>query len=244
MESQLAQWPAGTRLLAALYTSISIGVSLVSPGSKKHFACCLANMRVGQCPWSAITSIFFTPCGTLSKFMLAAMELHTASGALPERERELGTTRFVLWSLLTGFGSNLVFLGAMRLLVSSSADSSRLQFSCNQGLWPLAIVCLNLKLLKHPGDVHIVSVFAPRTLLSAFVTCSVLSGSIQWSSFASLGYSYIQHWLKFEDRLLPSADVVRRIERGCARRLVSRGLLGGAWLSVQQPPGQGIRLGR
>lgn len=212
----------------------------MSPGFMKHFMCCLENMRVGQCPWSAITSIFFKPCGSRAQFMLAAMELYMASGALPKREQELGTTRFVLWSLLTGFGSNLVFLGAMRLLVSSSADSLRFRGSCNQGVWPLTIVCVTLNLLRNPGDVHYMSVFGPvtsqRDLLTSFVALSVLSGSVQWQSFTSLVYSFFQDWLKFEDRLLPSAEVVSRIERGCARRFVSRGLLGGAWVPVQQPP--------
>merc|ERR1712137_1515494 len=149
--------------------------------------------------------------------------------------RELGTLRFLMWAMLTTFGSNATFLAAMQGL-SGSTSGRRFHyfhFLASQGLWPLLMVCITLRSLLYPnvlvdvfGLIKVSNIWYPFGLAAGLS----LNTAVQWDCFTSIGYTYISKALKLEKWLLPSSATVQRVERWIGTRVLQRGLFGGMWL--------------
>merc|ERR1719282_1738939 len=98
----------------------------------------------------------------------------------------------------------------------------------------MIMVCATLRSLKNPdvlvnvlGLAEVRARWYPISLVAAL---SLLSGSVQWDSLAAIAYGYAHEALELEQRALPSGTTTRTLENRFCRRLVYKGVLGGAWM--------------
>jgi len=234
MHAQLQECPAATRLVAALYVAGSVGLPQV-PRMQQHFLCNLSSIKNSKYFWTALLSAFYRPCSDLNDVLMAGVELSMFASNVPRRERELGTLRFLVWTLLTHMGTNIFFLLSMLLLrrASNRGMKRRYNFLSNQGLWPTIMVCITSRALKNPDA--LVNVWGtvirarwyPISLVSAL---SLMNGSVQWDSCAAMAYGYAHESLDLGRRGLPSEARARTFEARFCPKLVCQGMLGGSWM--------------
>lgn len=233
----------GTRVVAVLYASASLGVPAIAtwaPSAAGHFQCSLWSVGQGRV-WTMLFSLFYRPIGANPvDTLMAVSELSMAASYLPGLERELGSLRFLLWTVLANVGSNAFFLGFMHLLrlALGPKQEMRYRFQPNAGLWPLIMVCVTLRSLRSPeAPADVLGVVTVRNRWYPFglaTGLSVLGATVQWDSFAAIAYGHAYSSLGIE-RFLP-LRTAHLLERHLERRtdLRRRGLLGGSWVP---PPG-------
>eukprot|EP00928_Gymnodinium_smaydae_P074287 TRINITY_DN57350_c0_g1_i1.p1 TRINITY_DN57350_c0_g1~~TRINITY_DN57350_c0_g1_i1.p1 ORF type:complete len:311 (-),score=54.70 TRINITY_DN57350_c0_g1_i1:52-927(-) len=257
LAAQLEECPAGVRVLGLFYVLTSAGLPALAAAAPRrhfelqpHFVCCLWTVKQRRHLWALLASLFYRPCRGPLDALMAFVELSMASSHLPARERELGTTRFLCWSVLTSCLTNAVFLAMMQGLSAVGSKSSRgWSWLSNQGLWPLLMTCVTVRSLRLPNAppanvLGVVDVPHRWYPLSLSIGLSLLGGSVQWDSFAALCYAYVSEAVGLDKQLLPSRRSCERFEGLLAKLGVFwRGrVLGGAWVPA---PGdaQGPRSG-
>jgi len=238
LEVQLAECPAATRLVGALYVAVSAGIPVLgglAPQLHQHFLCSWWNVSQRGCFWTVLTSAFFRPCLSAVDVLMAGTELSMALSHFPDRERNLGSLRFLSWTLFATCGTNLLFLALMQLLraASDSRSGRDYRFFHNQGLWAMIMVCVTMRSLKNPdaranvlGMAEVRHKWYPLCLVCGL---SLLGGSVQYDSVSAMAYGYVHESLHLDN--LVSCALARGFERrGLGRLLARRGLLGGAWV--------------
>jgi len=240
MHTQLRECPAATRLVAALYVAASVGIPQV-PRMQRHFLCNLSSVQDCKYFWTTLLSVFYRPCYDFNSVLMAGAELSMFASHVPSHERELGTLRFLVWTMLTHMGTNIFFLLSMLLLRRTSDRRTKRRYNlfCNQGLWPIIMVCATLSALKNPdvivnvlGMAEVRARWYPISLVSAL---SLMNGSVQWDSCAAMAYGYAHESLKLGRRGLPSEARMRTLETRLCRRLLYQGILGGKWIPISGP---------
>lgn len=242
LAAQLAICPTGTRAVALLYAGTTAALSLSQgPGARNmqlHFLCSLSTVVGKRRFWAALTSVLFRPIQDTLDAVQAAMELHWASQYLSERERELGSGCFLLWTVLTAGCANVAFLALMKGLANSG--TKHCERMTNQGLWPIVTVCMTMQALKRPdarvevfGMAEVPSKWYP---VSFAVALSLLRGSMQWDMLSSIAAGHLWVHLGLEALLLPSHAFMARLERAWPQDLVGlSALLGGRWIPALGP---------
>mmetsp|Transcript_137899 Transcript_137899/g.384552 ORF Transcript_137899/g.384552 Transcript_137899/m.384552 type:complete len:318 (-) Transcript_137899:162-1115(-) len=222
--------PAVTRLACAGYPTLSVATLVLvplAPNVRAALICCLHTVLQQRHIWALFTSFFYRPVRHFPMVFFMLVEVYLCLAYLPERERDLGSFRFLGWVLVTMGAVNLVFLAAM--FIWTLLWGAEYWFSCNQGLWPLLMVCITLRSLASPGEPMSVCGFAyvPNRWFPVVVAAvlSVCSGAILWDVAAALAVGYAHGPLQLES-LLPSTACAASVERGCLgsclRWLVSR----------------------
>mmetsp|Transcript_96254 Transcript_96254/g.248933 ORF Transcript_96254/g.248933 Transcript_96254/m.248933 type:complete len:290 (-) Transcript_96254:299-1168(-) len=235
--------PAVTRLLSVGYATLSPGLLLAArllPGAGTSLLCCLEVVLGRKCVLPLFLSFIYRPIQNVPSLLMTGLEVYLGLAYLPERERDLGSVRFLAWALLTTVAFNVVFLFSMLLL---SVVDSRLWLNCNQGFWPLIVVCMTLRALMNPREpVSVLNVaYVPSRWYPAMMTVilSVLSGRILWDVCAALAVGYAHDALQL-DQILPSPSRVARWERRRSCQCIC-GLLHrvGAYIPAQGARGYG-----
>lgn len=247
LAAQMEACPTGTRLLAALYAAATCGMAALqgpmAARAQLHFICSLATVVNRKYFWAVLTSAFYRPLQDTLDFMMAAIELQMAADHLAERERELGSTRFLAWAALTAGLANAAFLAFMKGLSNSGTKGA--YYVANQGLWPLVTVCMTLRALERPDAMvkvfNIAEVPGRWYPFSFAVGLSALRGSMQWDMLASIAVGHAYRHFGLEALLLPG----RRFAAWLESRWPPRGrgplgaLLGGAWVPAEPGGGSG-----
>lgn len=164
---------------------------------------------------------------------MALTELQVTVSFLPAREAELGSFRFLCWLVANSVGSNTMFLLLLKLSAKLFPNLRHANdFSCNQGPWSLAMICLTDQALGNPEQranlMGIVEMKQKWYPLAVGLMLSVLNGSIQWETFAAVFFAYL--WRRFNlDRCLPSRRSAAKLEDQLQLPGVL-GLLGGVWV--------------
>mmetsp|Transcript_12779 Transcript_12779/g.22016 ORF Transcript_12779/g.22016 Transcript_12779/m.22016 type:complete len:205 (+) Transcript_12779:2-616(+) len=170
---------------------------------------------------------------------MALVELVMSTTSLPQREKQLGSLRFLVWASFVVGGTNAAFLLGMQILSRLGQCDTR--FAVNQGLWPLILAVTTHQALERPniqmqvlGLVDVPSRWYPFSLA---VGLSVMQGAVQWETFAAIAFGYVYHKLRLEDRLLLSARSACKFEERFPRIPGLLGaLLGGAWITPNGLP--------
>lgn len=234
--------PAVTRLACAAYPTLSVATLVVAPlvpSARAAFLCCLHTVFSRRYVWTLCLSMLYRPIQHLLSIFMILVEVYLGLAYLPERERDLGSCRFLGWVVATTGAVNLVFL--METLFLSLLVDSDYQLHCNQGLLALLVVCITLRALAGPrepvsvfGLVYVPSRWYPVVLATVL---SVLSGGILWDVAAALAVGYAQASLRAES-FLPSSARAASLERRCLcgsfRLLVGRL---GSWVPVHSARG-------
>eukprot|EP00929_Paragymnodinium_shiwhaense_P082523 TRINITY_DN43516_c0_g1_i2.p1 TRINITY_DN43516_c0_g1~~TRINITY_DN43516_c0_g1_i2.p1 ORF type:complete len:289 (+),score=19.12 TRINITY_DN43516_c0_g1_i2:62-928(+) len=243
MSAAWADSPVASRLIACLYLSCTLGLRGLSTvpalqdiaiRTEHRFVSNLTLASRGQLS-GVFLSALYRPVYSIGELVNAIVEIYMASRSLPEREKELGSSRFLLWAALSSICSNVTFLSVMKLLDQRGlATSSRL--CCNQGLWPIVMVAQTLTCISLPsvqmdvlGFTQVPSKWYP---LSLAVGLSFLNGAVQWETLSAVAFAYVYGLLKLEDRLLPGRSAVDRFERFWLRSFCNAmaRVLGGHWV--------------
>jgi len=234
--------PAVTRLACAAYPAISAATLVVSPlvpGARAALLCCLNTVVHRGYVWALCLSALCRPVQHLLSTFMIMVEIYLSLAYLPERERDLGSCRFLGWALATVGAVNVIFLVEMAVL--SLLVDAGYQLHCSQGLLSLLVVCITLRSLASPrepvsvfGLAYVPSRWYPVVLFSVL---SVLSGGILWDVAAALAVGYAQSSLRVES-LLPSLERASSLERLCPcrglRRLAGRA---GTWVPAHSAQG-------
>lgn len=234
-----AHWdrtPAVTRLLCVAYSVLTAAMPLLAqyaPGARELLLCCLHTVLGRRFAWAIFVSVLYRPISHLLSFLLMFLEVFLSSTYLSERERDLGSSRFSAWLLLTAGAVNMVFLSTMALLTKSAGP--QFFFATNQGLWPLLMVCITLRHLANPNEP--VSVFGLAFVASKWypvvlaVILSALNGGFQWDVIAAMVVGYMHNVTRME-RLLPSPSQAARWEQSCLCSWIRRFVAPGSWVSA------------
>ncbi|CAE8630493.1 unnamed protein product [Polarella glacialis] len=236
--------PAVSRLLCAGYPLLSIGMPMIAklvPSAPAMFLCCLFTVLQRHYVWALFASMFYRPITHALSVFTMLVEVYLGLACLPERERDLGSCRFLVWALLVTIVVNLCFLAMMFLLDATVGPGHQFWLNSNQGLWPLVIVCITLRSLASPRDpVGVFGMFFVPSRWYPLVLAgllSLLSGSILWDVLAALAVGYAHDSLRL-DRLILSPLRASTLERSClcggARKALS---CLGSWVPAQAARG-------
>lgn len=230
--------PAVTKALCAAYPLLSALVPLAArrvPSLQVSLLCCLFTVLRRGYVWTIFLSFLYRPIHHVLSLVMVLVEVYLSLAYLPEKELELGSTRFLVWLLLTTSVVNASFLFAMALL--SYTVNPQYWLSYNQGLCPLLMVCITLRSLASPrepaavlGIVYVPSRWYPVVLGAVL---STLSGGVLWDVTAALAVGYFYTSLQL-DRLLPSVARAEWLERGWLCGLLKHSI---SRLGVWVPPG-------
>mmetsp|Transcript_58866 Transcript_58866/g.137065 ORF Transcript_58866/g.137065 Transcript_58866/m.137065 type:complete len:317 (+) Transcript_58866:60-1010(+) len=211
--------PAVTRLVCAGCPALSLAVFVAAPlvpSAKATFLCCWHTVFQRRWVWALFLSIFYRPIQHLLSIFMILVEVYLSLTYLPERERDLGSCRFLGWALVATGAVNTVFLTAMLLL--GVAVGTNYEFLCIQGLWPLLVVCITLRAMANPrepvsvcGLTYVPNRWYPVVLA---VVLSALSRRVLWDVAAALVVGYVHASLQLES-LLPSPTCAASLERRC-----------------------------
>jgi len=169
---------------------------------------------------------------------MTLFEIYMAMAYFPTREKELGSTTFLIWIVLVNFMVNIVFLLLMFAL-SYIMGGMYTMMNIN-GLWPMLMICITLRCLGDPngstsfwGLVQIPNKWYSICLAGFF--CLLSGMRVMWDFVAALivGYSYLP--LRLE-RFLPSRTWASKAERRC----VGSGRCNcfrAAWVAAVDTPG-------
>lgn len=190
--------------------------------------------------WAVLASVLYRPVRGAMDIVMAVAELYMAKVYLPVCEKELGSARFLAWTLLTAGGTNTIFLLLMRLLHSAGTCDAR--FNAIQGLWPLIMAHLTTRALDLPnmpmnvlGFVDVPNRWYP---LSMAIGLSALNGTIQWETFAAIAFGYAYRFLKLDEKLLLKRRRAKELEQHWCPRVPGLlvAWLGGRWMPADDSP--------
>lgn len=235
LSAQFQESPVGMRLIAALYVGASGGaLAGLFPQTPRWLLCSLSTVVTRRLVWAVLLSAFYRPLHNARDVVMALTELYMAKSYLPCCERQLGSTRFLAWSLLSTVGVNAIFLSLMELLRRMGTCGTSL--CTNQGLWPLVMVHMTTRALELPG-VHMnvlgfVDVPSQWYPFSLAIGLSAVNGTFQWETVAAIAYGYAYSMLRLEDRLLLSRRHASMFERNVFPKVpgLLGMLLGGSWI--------------
>lgn len=227
-----------TRLVLAGYPVMGLGLAIVKAGMhlpvEQIFACSLFTVFHRLSLWTFFISGFYHEFGSGMAFLMLLLELYMGMQYFPRRERELGSTTFLLWLMLINAATNMIFLsfaGVLCLLWNPGFASA-----ANSGLWPLIILNMSMNMLADPsgtsnfwGFFEIPNKWYPLCFVGIF---SLFNGQVLWNLVAAVTFAYMQ--ARFAavnpERLLPSTSRVDGLEkRVCGQR---QGFLGGIWIGA------------
>lgn len=196
------------------------------------------------CVWSLFTSMFFRPFSGGMSFLMTLFEIYMAMVHFPAREKDMGSFTFLVWALVVNALVNVAFL--LMMFILSFGLSPGAVAMPNQGLWPLAMVCLTLSMLANPdsstsfwGLVTIPNKWYPLALTGFF---SLMSFSIAWPFVAACAVGYGWPYIPV-DRMLPSKTRVSSTEQRCLSGGPARHYLGAPWIRASDTNGFDLESG-
>jgi len=243
-----ADCSACTRLLVVGYPALSVVLEVAKRASYPMIAdygfdCSLDNVCHNYCIWTMITSGFYRPFAGGISFLFMLFEIYMGMILLPVREKDLGSSAFLLWVMLMNTCVSAVFLMVM-FGISLTGDEGAWERP-NQGFWPLIFICLSLKCLSDLGGstsfwgvVNIPNKWYPLALFGFFC---LLSQAIVWNVGAALVIGYGYGYLRPE-RLLPSRVTLNGMEQRCCGPN-GRSFLGTYWIRAQDTAGYELESG-
>mmetsp|Transcript_99514 Transcript_99514/g.276955 ORF Transcript_99514/g.276955 Transcript_99514/m.276955 type:complete len:307 (-) Transcript_99514:138-1058(-) len=230
--------PAFTRLLCAGYPVLWIILGAINYFSHAEitFECSWSNSVERLWLWTVFLSVFFRPFKDGFSFLMMLIEVFMAMAYCPNHEKELGSSTFALWMMLTNGVINAVWLPIMFIL--SKATNPGYVFMPNEGLWSFLMFSITRTSLSDPegstnfwGVILIPNKWYPVALIAFF---SLLNMQVLWNLMAALAVGYAYPYLHLEC-LLPASSRVNSCERGCLRD--RRSFLGGTWILATDATG-------
>lgn len=248
MQPLWQECPAISRIGIVCYPLISIFVMLMGsayPAFMAYgFICSWLTTVDHFCIWSLFTSMVFRPFSGGMSFLMMLFEIYMGMLYFPAREKDLGSATFLIWALIVNALVNIAFL--LIVFILSLGLSPSAVAMPNQGLWPLAMVCLTLNMLSNPdsstsfwGVVSIPNKWYPIALTGFF---SLMSLSIAWPFVAACLVGYSWPYIPIE-RLLPSKTRVSNLEQRCFSGGPPRQYLGTPWLRASDTAGFDLESG-
>mmetsp|Transcript_36890 Transcript_36890/g.66683 ORF Transcript_36890/g.66683 Transcript_36890/m.66683 type:complete len:336 (+) Transcript_36890:106-1113(+) len=223
-----AECPMLTRLICVGYPAMSLVLMALSSAGlgavvSWTFTCSLVTIKQFHL-WTLFVGPFYSPLQSGMSFLMLLFELYMAMIHFPAREKDLGSTSFLLWMFIVNALMNAVFLTAMFCLAmyfdGTFKGAMYMQMKL-QGLWPLIMVCLTLSCLSNPdgttsfwGMVQIPNKYYPIALTAFFCLLNGVSLMIPFLAALAVGYSY--SYLRF-DRFMPSRVTADRLEQKLCR---------------------------
>lgn len=238
-----------TRLVLAGYPVMGLGLAILKGAADVHvgqfFACSLFTVFYRLHLWTPFVSGFYHESGSGMAFLMLLLELYMGMQYFPRRERELGSTSFLLWLMLINAAANIVFLSITAVLCV--VWNPGFAMAGNAGLWPLIILNLSINMLADPngssnfwGIFDIPNRWYPLFFVGIF---SLFNGQVLWNLFAAVAFSYAQ--ARFPalnaERFLPSTSRVDGLEKRACFHLP--GFLGGMWISASGASGSFQQVG-
>jgi len=233
-----AECPALTRLVVVGYPAMGLCFAILGGfGLSVDFAftCSLYAVAGKFWIWTLALSGFYHHFMGGISFLMLLLEMYMAMQHMPRRERELGSTAFLLWLLLLNAAINAVYLVLMVAL--SSTWNAWYYYSSNTGLWPPIVAMMSMQLLADPGGstsfwglVAIPNKWYPLFFIGMF---SLFNGMMLWDMVAATAVAYAGFLRPGADldRLLPSQAKLHALEcRMCGSD--TKVFLGAAWIGA------------
>lgn len=240
--------PAVTRIGIVCYPVLSILLMLIESAYPAFvaygFMCTWLTTVDHFCLWSLFTSLVYRPFSGGMSFLMTLFEIYMAMMYFPAREKDMGSTTFLVWALVVNALVNIVFLLIMFVLSLGLLPSAVAEQ--NQGFWPLCMVCLTLNMLSNPdsstsfwGILSIPNKWYPIALTGIF---SLMRFSIAWPFVAACVVGYGWPYIPIE-RLLPSKTRVSNLEQRCFSGGPPRQYLGTPWIRASDTAGFDLESG-
>mmetsp|Transcript_72630 Transcript_72630/g.135686 ORF Transcript_72630/g.135686 Transcript_72630/m.135686 type:complete len:286 (+) Transcript_72630:106-963(+) len=224
-----------TRLVVVAATSLSLSVSLfgswLAPLQLLAPPCSVYNVIYRGMVWAMPLSFVYQPVPFGPAWLFFALQVYLLLAQVAPRERQLGSTSFMFWLLLTNSLISAVYLLFM-LLCRSMIDPQVYTLLPMAGLWPVIIVAMTLRSLARPDEVINFTVLQiPGKWMPVFLIClsTLLRGQLPWDLIAAISVGYMHEKCGI-DQLAQS----RRLQTLAARLacISSGSILGGKWLGV------------
>lgn len=241
-----AECPALTRLTCVGPPVLSlafVGLEFFPAGlalASKIFACSLSN--VGNLYlWTFFLTCFFSQMFSDGmSFLFGLITVYMVMLYFPVKEKEMGSTAFFIWILLTSALINVIYLTIM-FCESLIWPSPAIYFQSVRGFWPLILVVITLSSLSDPdgstnfwGLVQIPNKWYPISLVGFF--CLINRLKILWDLVAALlvGYGFV--YLNLERFFFPAPARAGCIELQCCRG-GRCSMLGASWIPATTTSG-------
>lgn len=246
-----AECPALTRLVCTSAPGLSLVLILaeMTPAGwivEWLFNCSLMEMSRFHVWTLFLTSFYSQMLSSGFAFLFGLMTVYMMMMGFPAREKEMGSTSFLLWMFIITALINIVYLCFNWILVHvvyrTSPQAIMYMMISSHGFWPLILVSITLQSLSDPngqtsfwGFVMIPNKWYPIALVGVF---SLMNGlRILWDLVAALvvGYGFVYFHL---ERFMPAPARAGWLEQQfpCCRggRL---SVFGAAWIPATSTTG-------
>lgn len=215
-----------TRLVVVGYPVMSLALQMVSSAGLEWLVTGLFDNSLHSLKsfklWALLWGPFYQPLSSGMAFLMIIFEMYMSMAYFPHREKEMGSSIFLLWMFLINAMTGLAYLSIMFCFATynhGNFNGLRYEYQPMKGLWPLVMVNLTLTSLSDPdgssslwGLVQIPNKWYPIALVGFF---SLLNGmKIQWSIACAVAIGYAYPKLRLE-RCLPSRTKADRLEQRC-----------------------------
>jgi hypothetical protein len=231
--------PAVTRVILASYPVFGLALSMLGALTglrlQSLLACSVYAVIWKFRVWTLVTSSLLFVFSDGMSFLMLLLELYMGMMYLPSRERELGSSMFGMWLLLSSAVMNLMYLAIMAIL--GFTWHPMMIVLPNSGLWPLIMMVMSQQVLQDPngstsfwGIMQIPNKWYPLFIVGLF---SLLNQTLLWNLVAAIAIPYVAfRWPSWHlGRLLPSQMRMDALEQRCCCSQQRRDIFGGSWLA-------------
>lgn len=246
-----AECSACTRLIVVGYPVLSILLIFAEQSAPWliffGFICSVETVVQHFCVWTMFTAAFFRQFAGGMSFLMMLFEVYMGMVQFPSREKELGSSSFLIWIFAMNFFINIIYLAVMYLASKAVGEimGPRYLEAPNEGLWPLLFLCITMQCLANIdsstsfwGVVNIPNKWYPIALFGFFC---LLSQNIMWNVAAALVIGYFYDRLRPE-RCLPSRVWTSGVENRCCGQN-GRSCLGASWIRAADTAGYELESG-